>query len=396
MKQALESYCQNYVLKHLGQDCALDAYDVEMNYYRNQVGAAVHQAHALANHLIQVPCDNGNIPISCAWQQDFNAGGKQPPAWFTLIVSLPDGGYACQCLANPWVGGTCYAECVSKDVVHGFHLLGHMPSGYTEGTTQHNAVVQKFHQNPLNVNFQPRYAGNPPGVGLKCCDHGYTAIGCMGQLPARYLHGDTFHNSDFPDHYGVRPVTSHGKSCCQFSIRNSYAGSVYGQAVCASNIDGYKVVENSGKKDSGKRFDVQCRVGTYLLSCGYKSEGPERTKPGYYPVGKDLLNGKCSCYNYFGGTCYAACGSFQVKKSANASRRLYDISESGPIEGELIPKAKVQPEDKTDAEAELLPVAVGSDTAGISLSPISTIPGILSILAVGGVAAVAFSGRDRW
>jgi hypothetical protein len=394
LKQALKSYCKVYVLGHLDKDCALDAYDVEMNYYRNQVGAAVHQRAALANQLVQVGCDNGKIPISCAWQQNFNAGGKQPPAWFTLLVSLPDGGYACQCLANPWVGGTCYAECVSKDVVHGVHLLGHMPSGYTEGTTDHNAVVQKFHQNPLNVNFEPRYAGNPPGVGIKCCDHGYTAIGCMGQLPARNLHGDTFPSKDFPDLYGVQPAQRNGKSCCQFRIEMSYAYSVYGQAVCASNIDDYQIVEAQGK--GGARVDVHCPVGTYLLTCGYRSLGPERTKPGYYPVGKDLLNGKCSCYNWFGVTCYAACGSFQVKKSASASRRLYDISESGPIEGELIPKAKVQPEDKTDAEAEVLPVAVGSDTVGISLSPISTIPGILSILAVGGVAVVAFSGRDRW
>ena len=91
--------------------------------------------------------------------------------------------------------------------------------------------------------------------------------------------------------------STNGVSC---NCSDTYGGTCL--AVCSSNIKKYNVLVSSGTGI----VNVTCPGGTYALGCGNK---PTSTLIEVFPTILVTNENTCSCYHYFGVTCFAICGN---------------------------------------------------------------------------------------
>jgi len=125
------------------------------------------------------------------------------------------------------------------------------------------------------------------GTRTASCPSGQKVTGCG-------IKNSQHHREKYPDVYPSSETTC--------TCYNYYGATCY--ATCSANVGLYRIMNNYGTG----HVDVQCPAETFALGCGMRDKtksGPYEIYPGFWP--KDLQT--CRCYNYFGTTCYAICGT---------------------------------------------------------------------------------------
>jgi hypothetical protein len=124
------------------------------------------------------------------------------------------------------------------------------------------------------------------GVVQASCPSGYKVTGCG-------IRNSFDKHENWPDVY---PSSESACTCY------NYFGSTC-HATCSKNIGNYQIVNQYGHS-----VDVKCPGQTFALGCGMreqKKSGDSEAWPGFWPTDYQT----CHCYNYFGTTCYAICGT---------------------------------------------------------------------------------------
>jgi len=193
----------------------------------------------------EIQCGPGKVAISCG--MDMHVKCQSEPFWKVY----PSASDTCHCY--DYGCDKCYATCVDASAADVTTVSAH-GSGHI----------------------------------VASCPSGYKVTGCGI---------NNYKNERYPEVY---PSSETQCTCYNYFEADCYA-------TCSKNIGDYRIVN---KYDTG-HFDIKCPGQTFALGCGLRNKkhgGDYENWLSFHPRDPSDFQ-TCHCYNYFGTTCYAICGT---------------------------------------------------------------------------------------